>query len=83
MVDAWMDPKVVLQTVPHELQQLIQDLLDIDGEAQFRNETTLYGRDEVMKEGNHALLQRGSKTRTRAPDYPSSVRDMTSVKYWM
>ena len=27
-----MDPKVVLQTVHHEFQQLVQDLLGIDGE---------------------------------------------------
>ena len=32
-----------------------------------------------IKEATHALLQRGSKTRTRAPDHPSPVRDMKSV----
>ena len=32
-----------------------------------------------IKEAAHALLQRGSKMRTRAPDHLSPVRDMTCV----
>ena len=42
-----MDPKAVLQTVQHELQQLVKDLLGIDGEAQSGKETSYNGtRDQ-------------------------------------
>ena len=34
---------------------------------------------EGIKEGTHALLRRGGKTRTRAPDHPSTVRDIRGV----
>ena len=34
---------------------------------------------EGIKEATHALLQRGSKMRTRAPEHPSPVRDLRNV----
>ena len=34
---------------------------------------------EGIEEATHGLLQTGNKMRTRAPDDPSPVRDMTSV----
>ena len=74
-----MDPKAVLQAVQHELQQQLQDLLDIDGEAQSRKELATMAQG--IKEATYGLLQRRSQMRTRAPDHPSPVRDMKSVYY--
>ena len=45
-----MDPKAVLQIVQHELQQLIQDLLGIDGDAQSGKDAGLHS---TRDQGSH------------------------------
>ena len=62
-----MDPKAVLQTVQNELQQLVQDLLGIDGEAQSRKETGLYGRRDQGSNPWFASKGRQDKDKSSRP----------------
>ena len=72
-----MNPKAFLQTVQHELQQLIQDLLVIDEKAQSGKETDFYGSRDQGSDVYFA--SKGKKSKMRAPAHPSPLRDMACV----
>ena len=76
-----MDPKAALQTVQHELQQQLQDLLGIDGEAQCRNETSHDGRKD--QGSNSCFSSKGRKDEDMGFRlFVTSQRYDTCIQYW-
>ena len=53
-----MEPQAITLIVQHELQELLQDLDDTDGEVQSRKKTSVYGRRD--QGSTRAFLQKGS-----------------------
>ena len=53
-----MEPKAVPHAVQYDLEQLIQDLHDIDGEVQSRKVTPLYGRRDQVNSSSISSMQR-------------------------